>query len=125
MFNVKMVMALALLFVAVASYAQPPGGGRPGMDSKESATRQTEELTKSLKLTDVQKDSVYSYLLAQGEGQQKLFQSNQGGDRSAMMGKMQELRSKTDDKINAVLDDTQKKAYEKIVKERANRRGPR
>lgn len=78
-------------------------------------------MEKELKLTEVQKDSVYAYTLAQGEAMQQAFQNNQRGDRQQLMGKMRELREQTDNKILSILDDRQKKGYEKVVAERASR----
>ncbi len=116
------VLAGALLF----SYAQPPqrGGQQGRMSPEDRAKRTVEDLEKSLKLTKQQQDSVYAYSLTQAKEQQALFQQGQDGDRQAMMGKMREIRANTDKKIRTILNDDQKAAYDKLMKERQNRQGP-
>ena len=113
------VLAGALLF----SYAQPPQRGGQ-MSPEDRAKRMVEDLEKSLKLTKQQQDSVYAYSLAGSKEQQALFQQGRDGDRQAMMGKMREIRANTDKKIRTILNDDQKAAYDKLVKERQNRQGP-
>lgn len=93
-----------------------------GFDNPEENAKQTSErLEKELGLSAAQKDSVYAYTLEQGKVMREAFQNNQGGDRQQVMDKMRELRAQTDKKILSVLDADQKKAYEKLVEERANR----
>ncbi len=115
-----MLTGFMVLIAVGLSFAQQ-GGGRGFGNPEENAKRTVEQLEKELKLTGAQKDSVYAYTLAQGKAMQEAFQNNQGGDRQQLMGKMRELREQTDKKILSILDDNQKKAYEKIAEERASR----
>lgn len=117
------LLTVATILVAVVVTFAQQRGGRGFGNPEENAKQNAERLEKELKLSSVQKDSVYAYSLAQSKAMQQAFQGG-NGDRQQMMGKMRELREQTDKKILTVLDDNQKKAYEKLVKERANRQGP-
>ncbi|WP_257666612.1 hypothetical protein [Parapedobacter tibetensis] len=115
------ILTVMVVLMAIGlSFAQQRGGRGFG-NPEENAKRTSEQLEKELKLSAAQKDSVYAFTLEQSKAMQQAFQNNQDGDRSQMMGKMRELREQTDKKILSVLDDDQKKGYEKMVKERANR----
>lgn len=106
--------------VLVYSQAQQRGGR---MNPEERAKRTVETLEQSLKLTAPQKDSVYAYSLEQAKEQQALFQQAGDGGRAGIMEKMRVIREKTDTKIKAVLDETQKKQYDEQMKERQGRGG--
>lgn len=108
-----------LLMAAGHSFAQERGRGFG--NPEENAKRISEQLAEELKLSATQKDSVYTYSLAQSKAMQQVFQNNRNGDRQQMGEKMRELRTQTDEKILAVLDSNQKKAYTKLMEERANR----
>lgn len=111
---------MAALLIAVGlSFAQQRGRGFN--NPEENAQRTSERLEKELALSAAQKDSVYAYSLEQSKAMQQVFKDNEKGDRQQVMGKMRELRKQTDKKILSVLDDSQKKTYEKLVEERANR----
>ncbi len=110
-------MMTALLMMVGLSFAQQRGRSTP----EESAKRASERLEKELKLSAAQKDSVYAYSLAQSKAMQQAFQNNRDGDRQQMGEKMRELRTQTDTKILSILDNNQKKAYTKLIEERANR----
>ena len=111
---------MAALLIAVGlSFAQQRGRGFN--NPEENAKRTSERLEKELALSAAQKDSVYAYSLEQSKAMQQVFQDNEKEDRQQVMGKMRELRKQTDKKILSVLDDSQKKAYEKLVEERASR----
>jgi hypothetical protein len=58
---------------------------------------------------------------AQQEEMQKTFEANRG-DRQAMREAMTDLRKKTDNKIMAVLNDTQKTRFHEMIKNRPMRR---
>ena len=109
----------ALLLAVGLSFAQQRGRGFS--NPEENAKRTSERLEKELVLSAAQKDSVYAYSLEQSKAMQQVFQGNENGDRRQVMSKMRELRKQTDKKILSVLDDNQKKAYEKLVEERATR----
>lgn len=110
-------MMAAVLMMVGLSFAQQRGGSTP----EESAKRMSERLEKELKLSTAQKDSVYAYSLAQSKAMREAFQNNRNGDRAQMGEKMRGLRKQTDEKILSVLDANQKKAYAKLIEDRANR----
>jgi hypothetical protein len=51
---------------------------------------------------------------------QDAFQ-NASGDRESMRGTMQEITKKADEKVKALLNDTQKKKFEEMIKNRPQR----
>ena len=124
----KQILACLAFMMAVSfSFAQGGGqrqGGGMQMNPEERAKRMTEQLAEQLKLNAAQKDSVLKYSVEQAKEQQKLFGQGQGGDREAMFAQMTKLTEATDAKIKAILTDAQKKDYEKIIADRANRRRP-
>jgi Spy/CpxP family protein refolding chaperone len=67
-----------------------------------------------LKLTDEQRTKIQGIVDEQRAAMRDMFQSA-GGDRQAMMGKMQEMRKQTDDKIAAVLTDDQKSQWKDMT----------
>lgn len=116
----KNFLAVAV-FLLIAGFCFGQQRGRNFGTPEENAKRTSERLEKELGLSADQKDSVYAYTLEQGKSMQQLFQENQTGDRQQLMGKMRDLREKTDKKILSVLNADQQKAYEKMAEERANR----
>lgn len=127
----KLVMICGLLF-SVVTFAQAQqggqGGGRRMAASPEDRVKQLDE---KVKLTDDQKTKATAVYTEAAEGMKKMREEMQGGggDRQAMMEKMQKMNAETDSKINAFLTEDQKKAYktwqdevkaarEKMMKER-------
>jgi len=111
------LMTTAMLMIAGLSFAQQRGRSTP----EERAKGMSERLEKALQLSAAQKDSVYAYSLAQSKAMRQAFQNNRNGDRQQMGEKRRELRKETDTKILSILDSDQKKAYTKLMEERANR----
>lgn len=107
-----MLGSVLLLLAAVAALAQPP---------RWSVDDQLKRLEEELKLTADQSKAVKVILTDQQKEMQTLREQSQG-DRESMREKMQTLRKKYDDKIMALLNDTQKEQYKKILEERAKRR---
>ena len=83
-------------------------------------------LTDSLALDSTQTARVTAILTDQQASMQKIREDSQG-DFDAMRGAMTDLRTNTQDKIKAVLTDTQKAKYEEMLKNRpmGRMRGPR
>jgi hypothetical protein len=85
-------------------------------------------LADSLALDSTQTAQVTAIYKDQQDAMQKIRDDNQG-DFEAMRGAMMDLRTKTEDKIKAVLNDTQKAKYEEMLKNRpagmGRMRGPR
>jgi Spy/CpxP family protein refolding chaperone len=80
-------------------------------------------LSKQLSLTDVQKDNVKKIFEASDKERNKLFESHDG-DRSAVREEMKKIMAGTDEKIQALLTEDQKKAFEKVKKERPQMGAP-
>ncbi len=124
-------MICGLLF-SVVTFAQAQQGGGQGGQRRMMATPEdrVKQLDEKVKLTDDQKTKATAVYTEALEAQKKMREEMQGGgDRQAMMEKMQKMTAETDTKINAFLTEDQKKAYkawqdevkaarEKMMKER-------
>lgn len=110
----KLVMICALIFgVVVFANAQQPGGGRPGGRMQVTPEERVEQLDAKVKLTDEQKAKaqvVYTEAVQSLKKMREEMMSG-GGDREAMMEKMQKMNADVDVKVNALLNDDQKKVY--------------
>ena len=116
----KIVVILSVIFLfgfTTQSFSQ--GMGR--MDPQERMKQQLKTYKERLKLTDAQFNKVDTILNDQMSEIQKL-RDNSGGDRQSMRDAMMELREKSNKKIEALLDDTQKAEFNKILEEAAQRR---
>lgn len=112
-----------LLMTAALVFGQQRQGrsfGTPEENARRSAERRAEEL----QLSDAQKDSVYAITLAGRKAMEQAFREQREDQRGQLMGKMRELRSERDQKILSILDENQKKAYEKLMEERQHRQRP-
>ena len=111
----KLLIICGLLFSAVtfASAQGQGGGGRMGGTPEERIKRQTDQLVEKLKLTDEQKTKATAVFTAQVAAQTKMREEMQagGGDRAAMMEKMQKMNTETQTKISEFLTEDQKKVY--------------
>jgi hypothetical protein len=114
----KLLMICGLLF-SVVTFAQAQDGGRKMATPEERAQKNAEQLTKKLSLSEDQKAKVTAIFLDQAVAMKKAREENKGGDREAMMAKMKALNDENDVKINALLNDDQKKAFAEWKKERA------
>ena len=133
----KLMIICGLLFSAVTFANAQQGGGQGGQGGGQGRRMQmspedrVKQLDEKLKLTDDQKTKVTAIYTAQAADMKKMREEMQagGGDRAAMMEKMQKANADLDVKINAVLTAEQKTAYktwqdemkaqrEKMMKER-------
>src|SRR5207245_2781460 len=108
--------ALALVATAAlasSAFAQRGGGGF-GRGGGANLLRMP-EVQAELKITDEQRTKIQTIVDDQRNAMRELFQGGGGGDRQAMMQKMQELRKQTDDKIAAVLTDDQKSKWKEMT----------
>ncbi|WP_343533175.1 hypothetical protein [Pedobacter sp.] len=110
----KLMMICGLLFGMVAFAQAQQGGPRGGMGANPEA--RVKQLDEKLKLSDDQKAKLTTIFTEQAEAQKKL-REEAGGDRQAMMEKMQKMRADLETKISAVLNDEQKKTYKGMVEE--------
>ena len=118
-------LLLSGLALAPTADAQGPGGMNASPD--ERATQRVTLLTERVQLTAQQQAAIKPILVKQFTDQTAIFQKMQaGGDRQAVMGEMQALRTKVDGEIVALLtSDAQKAAYQKLLEEEAARRANR
>jgi protein CpxP len=125
----KVLIICGLLFsvIAFANAQDAPEkkqGGRGGMGTpEERAQRTTDQLTKQLNLNEDQKAKVKTIYLEQAASMTKVREESKG-DREAMMAKMKTANEETDKKVEALLNDDQKKTYATWKEERMKRRGP-
>lgn len=111
----KMILA-ALLFIGVGSmaFAQQDDYKRKARTAEERAKKSTELLAKKLSLSEDQKKDVYAINL---DNIKKMDVERKQG-MQAHKDLMQKSMTERDDKINSVLTDVQKSAYQDLKKER-------
>lgn len=115
----KLLMICGLLFSVVTfAQAQQGGGERKMQSPEERAKKSAEQLTKKLSLTEDQKAKVTAIFLDQAVAMKKVREESKG-DRAGMMAKMKAANDENDVKINALLNDDQKKAFADWKAERA------
>lgn len=110
------------LVLALVSVSSGQGMQRMRMSPQERAKM----LADSLALDSTQTAQVVAIFKGQQDQMGKIREQNQG-DFEAMRGAMTDLRKKTDDKIMAILTESQKTKYEEMIKNRPMGRmgGPR
>jgi Spy/CpxP family protein refolding chaperone len=113
----RLIIAMGLVF-CVATFANAQGGRQMGTPA-ERAERQISQL-ESLKLTADQKAKLTDIFLSQGKSQDSL-RATLNGDFEGMREKMAPIQASSKKKIDLVLNDDQKKAYEAILAERRSR----
>ena len=127
----KLLMICGLLFATVAFANAQQGAGRTGGGRMMAAPEErVKQLDEKVKLTDDQKTKATAVYTAASDEMKKMREEMQGGgDRQAMMEKMQKMNAETDTKLNAIFTAEQKTAYkvwqdqvkadrEKMMKER-------
>jgi periplasmic protein CpxP/Spy len=123
-------VVLALSSIAVCAFAgQQQGGPRGGMRGG-GPERELQMLTERLALTADQQTGVKAVLEQQSTQMKALRQKSDDADsdeaRQAQMAQMKQIRDESDTKINALLDDSQKKIFASMLaqrKARMERRG--
>jgi hypothetical protein len=122
----KKLASLAVLLLATAFvFAQPPQerrGNGQRMSPEDMAKRNTEWMTKDLKLTPDQVVSVDSINLIFAQAQQILFQSANEEDREKIRETMTALNREKEKALSDVLTREQLELYKKKIGERLNRR---
>lgn len=108
----KLLIICGLLF-SVVTFANAQQGGQGGQRRPQATPEErVKQLDEKVKLTDEQKTKATAVYAEAAEAQKKMREEAQaGGDRQAMMEKMQKMTAENDAKINALLNDEQKKAY--------------
>jgi len=118
----KLMMICGLLFSIVAFAQAQPGqgrqGGGPGGRMGMNPEARVKQLDEKLKLSDDQKTKLTSIFTEQADAQKKMREEAQGGgDRQAMMEKMQKMRAELETKVAGVLTEDQKKTYKVMLDE--------
>jgi hypothetical protein len=129
-----MIFALAFGMVSFASAQQRAGNRQGGGRMQANSEERVKQLDDKLKLSEEQKLKAQIVYAEAIELQKKMREEMMagGGDRQAMMEKMQKMNADVDSKINVFLTDEQKKAYKawqdqvkadrkKMMAERLNR----
>ncbi len=116
----RFVVILSILFL-FGFTAQTFSQGMGGMNPQERMKQQLQTYKERLKLTDAQFNKIDTIHKDQMGEIQKLRESG-GGDMQSMREAMMGLREKTNKKIEALLDDTQKAEFKKIQEEAVQRR---
>ncbi|SMC97268.1 Spy/CpxP family protein refolding chaperone [Pedobacter nyackensis] len=106
----KKVLIICGLLFSVMTFAKAQDGARKMATPEERAERNATQLTKKLSLTEDQKAKVKAIFLDQATAMTKMREESKG-DREAMMAKMKTANEESDAKINALLNDEQKKAF--------------
>lgn len=114
----RLLMICGLLFSVVTFAQAQQGGDRKMASPEERAQKSAEQLTKKLSLTEDQKTKVTAIFLEQAVAMKKVREESKG-DRAGMMAKMKTANEENDVKINALLNDDQKKAFADWKAERA------
>lgn len=86
----------------------------------ERADRQISQM-ESLKLSSEQKAQLKEVFIWSAEQMDSFRKANSGGDPQEMRAKIGPLQAETNSKVNALLNDEQKKAYQAILEERRGR----
>lgn len=118
----KLMMICGLLLGMVAFAQAQPGqgrqGGGPGGRMGMNPENRVKQLDEKLKLSDEQKTKLTAIFTDQADAQKKMREEGQaGGDRQAMMEKIQKMRAELETKVIAVLNDEQKKTYKAMLDE--------
>lgn len=116
----KKNLLLVALLAGTISFSQAQQG--PQRNPEEMAKRNLEMLDKRLSLTEDQKTKISAIVMSHRKSMDSL-RNAAGADRQAMRSKMQPFQQAHQEKIKAVLTDTQKKSYEAFLTEQQNRMG--
>nr|WP_121274134.1 hypothetical protein [Pedobacter schmidteae] len=114
----KKVLIICGLLFSVITFAKAQDGNRKMQTPEERAQKMAEQLTKKLSLSEDQKTKVTAIYLDQAAAMKKVREEGKG-DRAGMMAKMKTANEESDAKVNALLNDDQKKAFEAWKAERA------
>ncbi len=115
----KLMIICGLLFSAV-TFANAQAGDRKMPTPEERAERSATQLTKKLNLSEDQKAKVKTIFLDQAAAMTKI-RTESKDDKAGAMAKMKALNEENDVKINALLNDDQKKAFAEWQTERKDR----
>lgn len=111
------MIGLAIMFFSTnTGLAQPPQGRGFGPPDSTRTTAMVDSLAKKLSLSKEQKDKVRKVYLAAFNETRKAF-ANNSGDFQAMRETRMKINEKRDADVKALLNDEQKKLYDKFLQE--------
>ncbi len=115
--SITLIYALVAVFVFTTLIAQP---------QRRTPEERTKQLTEQLSLDKKQQAQVLEIYKQNDKKREAMFSDMQGsGDRDAAREKMMKLFEETDKQIEKILTKDQKKKFDDLKKERANRMGGR
>lgn len=119
----KKLMVMFSFILGLANLSQAQNYPQANMTAEDRANMQTSRISKALNLSDDQTKQAKVIFLAQAKSMDSL-RSSANGDFASMRPAMKAIGDNTNAKLNAILTDDQKAAYEKIKAERMNRQRP-
>lgn len=117
------LLGLALLCLCVDSFAQPPRGRGFMPDSAQIAAT-VDTLAQKLALSKEQKEKFGKIYFASFDEAKKAFEQNQG-DFQTMREARIKINEKRDAEVKALLNEEQKKIYDKLLAEQEEQRRKR
>ena len=115
--SITLIYALVAVFVFTTLIAQP---------QRRTPEERTKQLTEQLSLDKKQQAQVLEIYKQNDKKREAMFSDMQGsGDRDAAREKMMKLFEETAKQIEKILTKDQKKKFDDLKKERANRMGGR
>jgi len=106
----------AIFLLAETGLARPPQGRGRGFPDSTRTAAIVDTLAKKLSLSKEQKEKVGKIYFASFAESRKAFESN-SGDFQAMRETRMKINEKRDNDVKALLNDNQKKIYDKILEE--------
>jgi len=122
----KLILTAALLFIAGAIFAQPPGGGQrgggpqngPQLPDEDEIVEMVEEMALEISLTEVQQASIIEIYI---EHYQDVEELTSGSSRPSRQ-KMEALKEDVESKIKTKLSDEQVGLFEEYLKSQESQR---
>ena len=120
----KKLAAVLFLLIGIVFHSNAQGQGNRQRTPDERMKMQMERLSSTLNLTEDQKLKISVIYLNQAKSQDSIrAASGEGSDRQGMFQRFASIRAANDEKIMALLNVEQKKAYATYIQERISRGG--
>ena len=119
----RALLGLALLCFSVDSFAQPPRG-RGFMPNSTQIAASVDTMAMKLKLNKEQKEKLGKIYFASFAEARKAFEQN-AGDFQAIREARMKINEKRDNEVKALLNEEQKKIYDKLLAEQEAQRRKR
>ncbi len=117
------ILAMYLLIMGLGAWSLQAQPQLP--DPTETAQKQTDRMTKELKLNAQQSDEVAKINLKYAQEQQKAMQElMQTRNFAGMQNKMESMHTAKDEEVKVLLNEDQKKKWKKLSKKMKNEMRP-